>query len=80
MPPKAFSVNFEKTLLACEKEYRSSRGDECEAVLERLMETLTSDGQYKLKGTMKDLKKVSLELNEMGSNLIHLGPENSDLV
>lgn len=64
MSPKAFSLgNFEDILCAYEEEYGSSKGDEREKVLEALIEEITSDGQQgKLKGTMKELKQVSLEL------------------
>jgi hypothetical protein len=63
MSPKTFSLgNFEDILRASEKEYGLSKGDEREKVLEALIGKITSDGQGKLKGTMKELKQVSLEL------------------
>ena len=83
MPPKTFSLaNVEKILVDSEQEYRSSKGDECEQVLENLCDIIASDEQYKSKGkgTMQDLKKVSLELDGMYPNLIYLDPENSELV
>ena len=54
-------ATFEVILLASEKEYRSSKGDEREKVLDEVMESITSNEQYKFKGTMQDLKKVSLD-------------------
>jgi hypothetical protein len=64
MPPKALSLaNFEDILRASEDAYGLSKGDEREKILEALIDKINSDGQQqKLKGSMKELKQVSLEL------------------
>lgn len=81
MPAKAFSLSsFEDILRASETAYGLSKGDEREKILEALIERITSNGQHNFKDPMKELKPVSWVLYSMAPNLIHLAPENSQLV
>ena len=65
MSPKPFSLsNYKDILHLHEEEYRATKGAKHEAVLQQIMEDITSDEGYKFKATEKQLSEVSLESHQ----------------
>jgi hypothetical protein len=65
MSSRAFSLtNYVDFLLLHEKDYRASKGVKRDAVLEKIMEDITSDEGCKFKGSTKDLKQVSFQFDQ----------------
>jgi hypothetical protein len=65
MSSKPFSIsNYRDILYLHEEEYRASKGTKHQAVLQKIMDQITSDEGYKFKGTEKELQEVRLESHQ----------------
>jgi hypothetical protein len=61
MPPQELSLaSFKGILVAYDKQYRASRGDKRDKVVEELIGEIIKHPEYKFKNKMEELKMASL--------------------